>query len=241
MATRIFSFALGNVWSWTKSKNRNDLITYARKLNVSGVEITFSSKEELFLFKLSKSNKSWLKNLNYVTIHAPFYLIKKSKTESEIIKQLDIISKIYNEINAQNVIIHPNDLLPLKILNRYNFNISTENLPKRHHITISDLRKILNKYPKIGLCLDVSHAYRWSKYETPNLIKAFKNKISQVHFSGTYKRKEHQSLKNVTKDFLYSLQSVKELKVPIVIEEDIKVKDLKFVKNEIEYIKKLFD
>ena len=43
---RIFSFALGNVWSWTTSKNRDDSIKYAQKLDVSGVEVTFTYKDE---------------------------------------------------------------------------------------------------------------------------------------------------------------------------------------------------
>jgi hypothetical protein len=51
---RIISFALGNVWRWEKSKNRDDFIKYAKKLDIDGVELTFSSKEELLAFELSK-------------------------------------------------------------------------------------------------------------------------------------------------------------------------------------------
>jgi len=239
--TRIFSFALGTIRQWTKSKNRNILIKYAKKLDISGVEITFATKEELYSFKLSKNNKLWLRRLSYITIHAPFKLIRASKNKEEIIRQLNIISNLYNDIKAKCVIIHPTDLPPPKILRQYNFTIATENLAKRKHITIRDLKKNFKKYPKIKLCLDVSHAYLWSKYETNNLIKAFKNKISLIHFSGTYRNKEHQPLKNITKDFLSSIQPIKKLKVPIIIEEDIKIKNLKFVKEEIKIIKKLIN
>ena len=237
---RIFSFALGNIWRWTKSKNRNVLIKYAKILDIDGVELTFAKKEELYSFKLSKDNKSWLKGLDYVSIHAPFKLIREAKNEEEIIKQLDIISKLYDEIEAKNVIIHPLDLPEAEILKDYDFSILTENLPKRKNITISNLRKIFNKYPQIGLCLDVSHAYLWSKHETSKLVKAFKNKIMEIHLSGTYRRKDHQSLRKVSKDFLFSIQLIKKLNVPIVIEEDIEKRSLKFVKEEIEYIKSFF-
>lgn len=101
---RIFSFALGNIWSWTTSKNRDDLIKYARKLDVSGVEITFAKKEEVYAFKLSKDNRSWLKQLDYVTIHAPFHLIRDSENEEEVIKQLSIISEVYKDINAKGLL-----------------------------------------------------------------------------------------------------------------------------------------
>lgn len=238
---RIFSFALGNVWSWTSSKNRDDLIKYARTLDVSGVEITFASKEEVCAFKLSNDNLSWLRQLDYVTIHAPFHLNRDSEDENEVIKQLDMISEMYNNINAKNVIIHTVSLPSPRILKKYSFKVSTENTELRGHVTIPDLKKIFNQYPKIGLCLDVTHAYNWSKYETGNLVKAFKDKITQVHLSGNYRRKYHQSMRSVTKDFLLSIEPIKELKVPIVIEEDIKVKSQKYLKEEVDYIKNIFD
>jgi hypothetical protein len=238
---RIFSFALGNVWSWTTSKNRDNLIKYARKLDVSGVEITFASKEEVYAFKLSEENRAWLRQLDYVTIHAPFSLVRGSENEEEIIKQLNLISGVYNDINAKNVIIHSISLPSPEMLKEYNFNVSTENTELRGRVTIPDLKKILNQYPNIGLCLDVTHAYNWSKYETGNLVKAFKDRISQIHLSGTYKRKYHQSMRNVTKDFLLSIEPIKELNVPIVIEEDIKVKSQRYLKDEVAYIKSIFD
>lgn len=238
---RIISFALGNIWRWTESKNRDVLIKYAKDLDVSGVEVTFSSKEELYALKLSKNNEDWLKSLDYVTIHAPFGLVRKADNEQEVIKQLNLIARLYDKINAKNVIIHPQDLPKHDILKNYHFKISTENLPKNKYISISELEKILNKYPKIGLCLDVSHAYKWSKYETGKLVKTFSKKITQIHFSGTYKKKDHQSLRSVTKDFLFSIQPIKQLNVPIVIEEDIKNKSVKFLKEEVEYIKVMFN
>ncbi len=237
---KIISFALGNVWRWEKSQNRNDLITYARKLDVNGVEITFSSKEELYVFKLSKYNEKWLKNLDYVTIHAPFDLVRGSNDEDETIKQLRIIDKIYKKINAKNVIIHPENLPSPKILSQFNFNVSTENLAKKEKIAIPKLKKVFKKYPQIGLCLDVSHAYLWSKYETSKLIRAFKEKITQIHLSGTYRGRDHQSLRIVNKNFISSIEPIFKLSVPIIIEEDIKVKSVKFLHEEVDFIKNMF-
>lgn len=229
------SFALGNIWRWTKSKNRDVLIPYVRELDVSGIEITFALKEELYSFRLSEDNRSWLRSLDYVTIHAPFDLIGGSAGKDEVIRQLDIISALSDDVNAGNIIIHPDNLPPPEILKEYGFNVSTENLPPKSRISMPDLKRVLDRYPEIGLCLDVSHAYLWSKHETRRLVKAFKDRITQVHLSGTYKRKDHQSLRSVTRAFLYSIQPVKELNVPIVIEEDIETKSLRFVKKEIDY------
>ena len=239
---RVFSFALGNIWRWDTSTNRNVLIDFARKLDVSGVELTLATKEELYSFSLSWKNKHWLRRLSYVTIHAPFRLFKDSENEKEVLNQIDEISRIYDNINAKNVIIHPEyDLFKSDILKNCEFELSTENLPRTSGVSISDLRKVLTKHPRMRLCLDVSHAYSWSKFETGKLIKAFKDRISQIHFSGTYRKRDHQSLRRVSKEFLLSIQPMKNLEIPLVIEEDIETRSFQYVKEELEYIRNLFD
>lgn len=236
---RNISFALGNIWRWEKSKNRDDFIKYAKNLDIDGVELTFASIEELFAFELSKDNEKFLKSLNYVTIHALFNM-DEAGNEEETMKQLNAIAEIYKRINAKNVIIHPNCLPDRKLLDRFSFKVSTENLRKKRNITISDFKKIFEKYPKVGLCLDVAHAYSWSKQETEKLIKFFGDRITQFHFSGAYRGKDHQSLRVVSDDFLSSIDLLFKSKMPIVIEEDIKIKNEKLLKEEVNFIKKMF-
>ncbi|MDD5626804.1 MAG: hypothetical protein PHW01_02210 [Patescibacteria group bacterium] len=238
--SRIISFASGNFWSWKDSKDRNGLLSYMKNLKVDGIEITFSSKEELYASKFSAANEKWLTKLNYVTIHAPFHLSRDADNEQEVIRQLKIISALYTRINAKNVIIHPQDLPAPRILNMFPFKVSTENLAKKKNITIADFRKIFKKYPKVNLCLDVAHAYLWSKDETGKLVNAFKNRISQIHFSGTYRKRDHQSIRIVTKNFLSSIEPIFSLKCPIVIEGDIRPKNLQFSRDEVEFIKNMF-
>lgn len=237
---RIISFALGNVWQWEKSKNRDEFIKYAKNLDIDGVELTFSSIEELLAFKLSEENEKFLKSLSYVSIHAPFDLGEKDISEKEMTEQLDAIDSIYKKVNAKNVIIHPHCLPSRKILDKFNFKVSTENLRKKRNITILDFKKVFKEYPKIGLCVDVSHAYSWSRYETEDLLKAFGDRITQFHFSGAYRNKDHQTMRKVTKEFLASIEPVFKSKAPVVIEEDIRVKSEKFLKQEVEFIKEMF-
>ncbi len=239
--SRIISFALGNLWTWRISQNRNDLLSYVKNLDIDGIEITFSSKEELYAFNLSPANEKWLKKFSYVTIHAPFHLSRDvGYNEQEVIRQLKIISALYTKLNAKNVIIHPQDLPVPRVLNKFSFKVSTENLAPKRNITIADFQKIFQKYPKINFCLDVSHAYLWGKEETGKLVQAFKNKISQIHFSGTYRNRDHQSIRVVTKNFLSSIEPIFSLKCPIVIEGDIKPKSPKFLREEVEFIKNMF-
>ncbi|MFH0740168.1 MAG: hypothetical protein V1819_03645 [bacterium] len=237
---RIISFALGNIWRWEKSKNRDDFIKYAKNLDIDGVELTFASIEELLAFKLSEENEKFLKSLSYVSIHAPFDLGEKDISEKEMMEQLGVIDSIYKKVKAKNVIIHPHCLPNRKTLDRFNFKVSTENLRKKRNITILDFKKIFEKYPKVGLCVDVSHAYSWSKYETKNLVKLFGDRITQFHFSGSYRNKDHQTMRKVTKEFLASIEPMFKSKAPVVIEEDIRVKSEKFLKQEVEFIKEMF-
>ncbi len=236
---RIIGFASGTIWRWTE--NWDALINYAQKLDISGFELTIASKEGLYSFSLSETNKSWLRGLDYVSIHAPFHLVSESENRKEISRQLDIISALYDEIHAKNVVIHPDALPAPHITKKYRFNMATENLPPSSNISVSDLEKTFKKYPEMRLCLDVSHAYLWSYYETYRLVRAFKSRICQIHISGTYKKKDHQSLRKVTKEFLFSLEPVKELDVPLIIEEDIHEKNLKFIQEEIEFIQNYSD
>lgn len=238
---RIFSFAIGNIWRWGANINRAELVSYAQKLDVSGVEITFAKKEELYNFKLNKKQIKRFRELDYVSIHAPFRLVRRADNEKEVLKQLDYIEYFYKKINAQNVIIHPNELPKPGILRRYKMKFSTENLPKKRHVDIKKMSAILKKYKNLGLCLDVAHAYYWSKYETGRLVRKFRDRITQVHLSGNYKKEDHVSLRKVSPEFMKSIEPIKKLNVPIVIEEDIKVKNVKWVEKEIGYIKSLFE
>lgn len=236
-----FSFALGNIWRWRNSPNRNVLLDDIKKLDISGVELTFATKKELYAFKPSEPNKRWLQSLDYVTIHAPFRLYEDSENEAEVADQIEIISKMYHDLMAKNVIVHPEwKLFNSGLLNTCNVNISVENLPRKSSISTPDLQAIFERHPQCRFCLDVSHAYSWSKYETRKLIDAFQEKISQIHFSGHYRKKDHQSLRKVSKAFLFSIQPIKYLEVPIVIEEDMAPNSLESVKEEIKFIKKFF-
>ncbi|HII29566.1 hypothetical protein COT48_04950 [Candidatus Woesearchaeota archaeon CG08_land_8_20_14_0_20_47_9] len=237
---QIFCFALGNIWRWSKKKNTAGLLRHIQKLDIAGVELTFSSKELLYNFKLTADQIKWLRSLEYVSIHAPFRLVSKADNNAEVLKQLEYVSSLYKMVNARNVIIHPDELPQPAILSRYSMRFSTENLKKKRGANIEKLALIFDRYQDLGFCLDVSHAYSWSRFETGDLVKRFSGKITQVHLSGTYRRRDHQSLRSVSSMFIKSIEPVISLNVPIVIEEDIDVESSKYLVEEISYIKSLF-
>lgn len=239
MGQRLISFASGNLWRWSTSENIDEVIGYVKELDIDGVELTFATKEELYGLILSDSNSSWLASLDYVSIHAPFRLISASGNMDEVMTQMNIIANIYGEINARNIIIHPDELPPATALNQYDMKFSTENPPAGSYAFPADLERLLEEYPDMGLCVDVSHAYLRSADETGLLIDSFRDIITQIHLSGTCRGEDHQSLRGVTDSFLSSIEPIRALSVPIVIEEDIEKRDLTHVKDEIMFIRKL--
>ena len=232
---------MGNIWRWDNSENRNALIDYVRDLEVNGIELTLANKKDLYSLRLSKENIQWLKRLSYVTIHAPFNLFRESENKKDVNDQLETITTIYHQVGAKRVIIHPEpELIQTDILEGYPIQFTIENLPRKNNLPLSFIKTILDKYPYMDVCLDTSHAYSWSKCETCKLIQAFKKKISQIHLSGSYRRKQHVSLRKVSTDFYSSIQPLKYLDVPIVIEEDLEIKSFQYLRRELEYIKNLF-
>ncbi|PLW79912.1 hypothetical protein C0585_05390 [Candidatus Woesearchaeota archaeon] len=233
---KIICFALGNIWRFSESDNRADLLEKIQHLDIEGVELTIGTVHELENFELKKSQIKWLKQLKYVSIHAPFKLLSDP---NKIKIYLDKLQKIYDLTNAKTVIIHPDNLPEKKLLKKYSMHVSTENMVKRKNITIPKLKKIIEEYG-LGLCLDVAHSYFWSEKETKKLIDEFKEIITQVHFSNNYRRKDHLPFDKVSKSFLRSINPLKDIEVPIIIEEDIKTKDFDW-NQEISNIKKILN
>ena len=223
----MIAFATGNIWQWGPQE---DLLKYVKQLGLKGVELTLARVEGLLDYKVHE--EEWLKTQEHISIHAPFQLIRKAKDEKQVVEQLDKIQEIYNKIGAQNVIIHPTDLPSPALLEKYNFNVSTENLTPRWS---GDLESIFSRYD-VGLCLDLSHAFLHSKEESRRLMDLYGDRVTQVHLSGADGINDHLSLRGVSKDFLYSVEVLSSLDVPIVIEEDIAVKSMNYLFEEVKFI-----
>jgi len=236
--SNLLGFSLGRLTETLNLSKNKRLFDQFKKIGISGIELTFATKERLYSCKIDDNFKRNLRKFKYVSLHSPFDLVREAKDCKEVIEQLDVLAKMYTEIRARNIIIHPDNLPPPEILSKYNFKVSTENLKKKHGFGVFRLKKILREYPKIGLCLDTAHAYSWSKHETSELIRNFKNRITQVHLSARFRGKDHQSLRRVSKNFLFSIASIKGTFFPIIIEEDIKTVNFKDIKDELNYFKK---
>ncbi|MBN2052731.1 TIM barrel protein [Candidatus Woesearchaeota archaeon] len=233
-------FSIGDIRSWENSANRQDLIKYFKNLPISAIELTFSNKNDLFSFKLNPKNKAWLKKLPYVSIHAPFNFMDDSSNKAELTRQLKQINFIYNQVNAKNVVFHPGQVPPKKLLKKYRFKASLENMSKSHGFSLRKLSEIMKKYPDLGFCLDVGHAYRYRPDYTKLILTKFKKRLSQIHLHGVRKGKDHFPLNQGSKKFMKSLEPILKVNVPIIIESDFNKKDINLLKSEILFIQNYF-
>ena len=240
--SRLFTFGTGNFYQRFLTKMEyeegyyDQVIRLCQKLETDGIELFFAYNESVKRFSISSESEEWIRKQKRITIHAPPSL---PEDEAELQEVLATIDKIYRRLGAEQLIIHPVSFPDRRILDRFGFRVSTENLGRKRNISISMLRKIAEK-SGAGLCLDIAHAYLWSKNETRKIIRAFDGKITQVHFSAVSDSLPHVSLSSADADFLYSIEPVRQLKVPVVIEQNMGTMSTSFANKEIRSIKNFF-
>ncbi len=235
---KLICFNLGNFWKFLKSNNRAELIQYIEKLKVDGIEIGLSKREDLFGLSFNKEQKKYLKELKYVSIHLPVGAVKDC-FDKEVIKSMDKVIGLYNEINAQCIVIHPDALPSAEIFEKYKDKARwlTENLDKFSGYGIKELMVVFEKYPYLGLCLDVCHCLTWGSDNANELVREFGDRIFQIHMSNFDGEKQHTQVKGASGEFLKHLESIRKFNVPIVIEEDFDTDEIEKIQEEIDYIR----
>jgi endonuclease IV len=219
--------------------NKFDVIDVISKLDIDGIEYTYGKyyNERIPL----KKDFDVLKNYSYVSIHSPFKLSLDLMDKKEFFSTFKKIEKDYKKMNAKNIVVHPtqNDFFPKKLNSKMNFVTENLNPKKGKNRPKLGFEKILNKNKNWGLCLDVSHAYGWGIEETERIVKKWKKRIKEVHFSNNRYHIDHLSFEKVSRDFLKSIEPLKELDVPIIIEEDMRYSKISEIKKEVERVRKI--
>jgi len=225
-------FATGSIWRWLKSDNRNELLDYIRPLGIQAVELTTGSEQELHALKLSDENITWLRGINHVSIHAPDLHNSAGKLD-RLIRQLKALENLTALINACTVVIHIEDLPPENILEAFDIPVSIENTGPGNYSSPGRIAEILNHFPDFRLCLDLAHAALVSEQEAEALISQFRRRISHIHLSGIHQNADHESLIGSSDSFYRSIIPALNLEVPFLIEEDIRVKGIEYLREEL--------
>lgn len=231
---RQLCFATGNLYRLIGKKDIVDLIS---RLDIDGVEYTYGRNISERL--ITEKDVSFLRSLDYVSIHSPFSLSLKKISPLEVQKCYEIISSNAKRIGAKNVVFHPGQVLPEKFFSNKNFNFLTENMHKKPLRNKIDFERVLNSNSNAMLCLDAMHAYTWSSEECTLIVNKWKKRIAQVHFSNCYRKNKHVSFEKVSSAFLKSIEPIFDLNVPIIIEEDMPYTKLSEIKAEVKRVKNI--
>jgi hypothetical protein len=215
-----------------------DIKKYFSRFNLDGLELTMVKKEMTYALKLSKEDKNWIKDLDYVSIHGPVYINKDSKKEQ--IKQLDALYNLYDKVNAKNMLFHVSEC-PYDLIDNYSWKVILENMSKTETVNNKKLTDIFVK-TKYGFCLDTTHAYTHGKSEISRLYNLLEPKLKQIHFSAAFGQKKHRKISTATKSFMNSVKPVLKSNVPLILEiNKIDWNNAKEVNNEINFVRNLFN
>ncbi len=220
-------------------------VEFINSFQVEGIEYTYG--KSYGERPITKKDISIMRKKE-VSLHLPFkYMIFKENKEKDV-KDFYKILEDYELVKAKRIVFHPHQKIEKKLLKKAQnkgVNFVTENMRKKHWKSKRTMHKrksfedILNSDKKIDLCLDVAHAYTWSPKETSNIIETWEDRIKQVHLSSTKNLKDHLTLQKITKSFSKSIKPIKNLEVPVILEEDMPKIDKKFVEKEIKLAKKI--
>ncbi|MDD4983861.1 MAG: hypothetical protein PHH82_03435 [Candidatus ainarchaeum sp.] len=219
-------------------KGKIDLKKVFGKYDIDGLEITFGYKHRIYGFKIDKEQEKWLKGLKYVSLHAPFGFVSRSENKEEIKKQMDLLQKIYKQVNAKALILHPHEC-PYELLKNYKMNYALENMPLRHYRNNNKINQDMLKQ-KYGFCLDTAHASDFGEKEIEKLYKKMKKKLVQIHLSGVINKEHHQSLVDSPKEYIDSLKGLRETNVPLILEINFTDLSVRAVNKEIRFARKMF-
>lgn len=228
---RLVCFSSGSLYvSTEKSDFHRDIKKCFKLRRTDGVEILFAEATKLIQFKFDKSELDFLRGLKFKTIHAPFYFnakhLKARYNNSPVYKKLlKKLYRLYDQIECDNINIHPHQIRSYKIFNTKDYQHSIENATPRQNFAVGYYRKILKNNTNFKFVLDTTHALAGG--ELKKLAKEFKKDIIYCHLSAFENERLHLFLHATGKRALKELNPVKKLNCPVVSEtwtEDPKLK-----------------
>lgn len=210
---------------------------------IQGIEVALATPQGFNDFEPDDKALTFLKSLDFVSIHMPFQEIRYSnnKETRELLAKAETLAK---RINAQHLIFHPSTIDDFNAL-KTNIPICIENLNKKPenkgYLTVNEISQILKKHPHLYFTLDIAHAL--GNNINPTEFLTLKDKIREIHVNGQWIKKgnlkEHGFLNEGTPEQLEKVKEVLKLNVPKVIEADIYPHKLPLLEKEIQLLKQL--
>ena len=222
--------------------DKNEIIERIKEFSPEGIELCIANSDYLLNFKISDNNLRYLRNLKFISIHAPWQAITYGNNQ----KSKDVlitIEKLYKQIGARNVVFSNKELVTdFNSITSYDFIASIENddWRKPSANTPKEIRKILSENQNLKFTFDFAHALTVSSIDIPLYINKFKDKLIEIHLAFLNRKfKDHWFLhKYDSKKIRILLNHLKNTNVPICLEcVALDQNEIQLIRREIEYIK----
>lgn len=234
---RLVCFSTGSFYVPGQTRDINEDIEKCRNLNADGLEIMFPDPAQFMKTTLTKKNINFLRNLKFNTIHSPFHINWENNLKCR--KMLSKLKKIYNQIEAKNIVFHAHRVKDYSLLKHNpDCQYSIETDTPGCGLKLSDYKKIFNNNPHLNLVLDTSHLVEHSEKHISLFIKNYKDRIIYTHLSAVEKRTYHNPLHIVSEKSRRLLNSIKSIETPVIIELMSKKPTIASFKREISFVRK---
>lgn len=211
----LIGFSLQSFFLWP-NRRLNFLLEKLKKIvpRAQAVELyDFWSLKEIL------ENAYMLKKYKFCSFHLP------DKGYKKWIRDLN---KYQNQLRLNCLVIHPNGVKNWSMAKESKIPLLIENNDeyKKSFRTAEEIKRLLKKFPKLKMCLDICHLKDQFHGQAPKWLNQFKNYLAEVHLSGTNKKyyrgltKEsiRHSLCLFDKSVLDNLKRTKIKKYPIILE-----------------------
>jgi hypothetical protein len=211
----------------------NQAILAISQEKVDGIEISTSCLDHLLDFRLSQQSFAILKNMSEVGIVAPAkFKYRNDRYTREVVTKL---RQVYDLIQAKYAVLHSHTIEDFSLLDQETMVISLENDRVLYQTTPAQMKALLDEHPNLRVVLNTAHALSVDKGEVKEYVSLLKDKIIAVHLSAREGDMDHTPLCRADKAMLKSLEPVRNLDCPVMIECWHTYKDL--IKEEIEFVR----
>lgn len=184
--------------------------------DIHAIELSALREEELGPLVRSLDDLN-LTDFNYVSVHAP----SRFEAQSERI----FVEMLVDVDRNWPVIVHPDAIHDYSLWRELGSLLCLENMDKRKPIgrTVHELAAVFEHLPESSFCFDIGHARQFDSTMTEAylLLKAFGERLRQVHVSEVNTRSRHDVLSSAS---ILAFREVAHLipeSIPIILETPV--------------------
>ena len=209
-------------------------LAHLQRFGVPAVEISALRRSELPLLVAAFAGLD-LGGFRYVSVHAPSRI--SPSEEVEVVGELLSLAAT----GCRRLIVHPDTITNWELWRQLEGLLAFENMDTRKAFgrDASEMRTVLERLPRAGVCLDLAHAERVdpTMFVAQELIRSLQGKIVQVHVSEVAMSGEHRRLSLRSAGAVRRVAKLIPPSVPVILESPVTPAD---IPTEIAFARRLF-